>query len=76
MKTVTIQSITFDFTVSDPAFGISTADQQHLTDLVTGTQFEVEAYDDDTADEFADRVSDTISDHTGWLVSDLKYTAG
>jgi hypothetical protein len=65
----TITNIHFNFDVSEE-YGISRQEQIELPEDTIGETFFI---DTDDLEDIDEKISDTISDHTGWLVDYVEY---
>lgn len=73
---VHINNIVYNFEVSDESFGITKEEQDELTQSTIGKTILLDIDEEDLGDEdyINERITDAISDETGWLIEDIDYT--
>ena len=72
----TINNIVYNFQVDDERFGITKQQQDDLTQHTIGSQivFVVDKEDLKDEDYINQKITDIISDETGWLIDAIDYT--
>lgn len=72
----TINNVVYNFQVDDERFGITKQEQDDLIQQTISSQivFDVDKEDLEDEDYINQKITDIISDKTGWLIDAIDYT--
>ena len=72
----TITNVIYNFEVDEERFGITKQEQDDLTQQTIDSLiiFDVDKEDLEDEDYINEKITDIISDKTGWLIDEIDYT--